>query len=102
MRIAIILALCCSFLLLGCIGGTMSVKDLSENPADYVGKEMAVKGTVENTFKLGKLSGYKLTQGNASITVSSETLPAEGKELTVEGTWIKDSIFGYYLLAKSG
>ena len=101
MRIAIILALCCSILLFGCIGETTSAKDLADNPASYVGKEITVKGTVENTFKLGKLSGYKLSEGNASITVSSEALPAEGKEITVEGTWIKDSIFGYYLLAKS-
>lgn len=102
MRILLLLAFFCGLLLFGCIGETVSVKDLADNPADYVGKEITVRGTVEETFKLGKLSGYKLTQGDYSITVSSETLPAEGKEMNIEGTWIKDSIFGYYLLARSG
>jgi len=90
-----------ALLLLGCAGfGGTSLKDLNDNPDEYTGKAITVSGTVENTIKLGKLSGYKLTQGNQSITVSSQSLPAEGKEITVKGVWTRDSLFGYYLLAE--
>lgn len=101
MRIVLLLALC-SFLLFGCIDQPVPIEELNENPAEYVGKEISVNGVVEGTFKLGKLSGYKLTEGNSSITVSSQSLPAEGKDMTIKGTWMRDSIFGYYLLAESG
>ena len=99
MRILVFIALC-SFLFFGCIERPVPIMELNENPSGYVGKEISVNGVVEGTFKLGKLSGYKITEGNSSISVSSQTLPAEGKEMTVRGTWMKDSIFGYYLLAK--
>lgn len=98
MRILLLLALC-SLLFFGCIGQSVPIEELDENPAEYVGKEIMVNGVVEGTFKLGKLSGYKITEGNASISVSSQSLPAEGKEMTIRGMWMKDSIFGYYLLA---
>ena len=88
-------------LLFGCIG-TTPLKDLNENPADYLGEKITVSGTVENTVKIGTLSGYTLRDGNASIRVSSRTLPAEGDSVTVTGTWNRDTLFGYYLLAESG
>ena len=101
MRIVLLLALC-SLLLFGCIDQPIPIEELNENPAEYVGKEITVNGVVEGTFKLGKLSGYKLTEGEASISVSSQSLPEEGKDMTINGIWMKDSIFGYYLLAQSG
>lgn len=88
-----------SLLLFGCMGiGTTPIEEIKENPSDYTGKEVTVHGTVENTVKLGSLSGYTLTDedGN-SIRVSSESLPEEGKEVTVSGVFMKDSLFGYYL-----
>lgn len=88
-----------SLLLFGCMGlGTTPVKDLANNPAEYVGKEVHVTGTVENTIKLGTLSGYSLTDDDGnSVRVSSKALPAEGSKLTVSGVFLKDSLFGYYI-----
>ena len=93
-----ILALFLMVLLFGCIG--TPVQDINENPEDYVGEEVHVQGTVHNTLKFGKLSGFTLKDGNHSIKVSSEELPKEGKEVVVKGTVMKDTLFGYYILAK--
>ncbi|MBU0527223.1 MAG: hypothetical protein ABH983_02720 [Candidatus Micrarchaeota archaeon] len=87
--------------LFGCLGvGLISVEDLDESPEDYLGEKVSVRGTVEDTFKLGKLSGFKLTDGNHSILVSSEELPKEGDEAVVSGTVMKEAFVGYYILAK--
>ena len=86
-------------LLFGCAGST-PLKELEQKPADFVGKKITASGTVENPIRLGSLSGYTLTDGDYSIKVSSQSLPAEGKKITVTGTWMKDTIFGYYLLAE--
>lgn len=86
-------------LLFGCTG-TTPLKDLEQKPADFIGKKITVAGVVENPIRIGTLSGYTLTDGGYSIKVSSQSLPAEGKKITVTGTWMKDTIFGYYLLAE--
>lgn len=88
-------------LLFGCLGPqAMSVSELRNSTGDYLGEKVYVKGTVEDAFKLGKLSGFKLTDGNSSIMVSSEELPKEGSEVTVQGTLMKETLVGYYVLAK--
>lgn len=84
-------------LLFGCTS-TTPLKGLNEKPADFVGQKVVVSGTVENPIHLGTLSGYTLVDGNDSIKVSSQSLPAEGKKETVTGTWMRDTLFGYYLL----
>lgn len=81
----------------GC--GTVSIKDLKENPENYLGKEITVRGIVENTIKIGDLSGFSLREGDYSIAVSSKELPAEGKTVTVKGTVMKELIIGYYIYA---
>ncbi len=87
--------------LFGCLGvGLTSLEDLIESPEEYLGEKVSVRGTVEDTFKLGKLSGFKLTDGNHSILVSSEALPKEGEEVVVSGTVMKEAFVGYYILAK--
>ncbi len=83
----------------GCTG-TTPLKELNENPQAHLGEKVAVSGTVEKSIRLGSLSGYTLTEGNHSIRVSSQSLPAEGKKITVSGTWMRDTLFGYYLLAE--
>jgi hypothetical protein len=95
------LLLCSALMLLlfGCTA-TTPLKGLNENPADFVGEKITVSGTVENPIHLGTLSGYTLVDGNESITVSSQSLPAEGDRITVTGTWMRDTFFGYYLLAE--
>jgi len=86
-----------SLLLFGCIG-TTSLEELNENPAEYAGKEVTVHGTVQNTIKIGTLSGYTLVDEEGhGIRVSSASLPAEGKEITITGLFVQDSLFGYYI-----
>lgn len=94
-----ILSILVLILLFGCIGMT-SVKDIKDNPDKYLGEQVSVKGTVKDSFKLGKLSGFKLQDGNYSIMVSSEELPKDGDEVVVTGTVMKEVLVGYYILAK--
>jgi hypothetical protein len=78
----------------GC--ATQSIKDIKD--ADHVGTKVTVKGTVQNTIKIGSLSGYQLKDSNGdSIGVSSEKLPKEGDETIVRGILMKDTILGYYI-----
>ena len=91
-----------SLLLFGCMGiGETSIKDLKSNPDKYVGEKITVSGTAENTVKFGSLSGYSLVDNDGNkITVSSQSLPAEGSKKTVSGAYMRDTIFGYYLKAQ--
>ena len=86
------------FLVSGC--GFVSVKELDENPEKYMGEEVTVAGTVEDSIKIGSLSGFKLTDGDYSINVQSDELPAEGKKVTVQGVVMKEVFLGYYIYAK--
>lgn len=80
--------------------GVVSLKELKENPEKYMGKEIYVRGIVKNTVKIGSLSGFSLTEGNYSIIVRSDELPAEGKKVTVQGTVMKEMLIGHYIYAK--
>jgi len=81
-------------LLVGC---TQSIADIKD--PDMVGKTVAVRGTVENTIKLGQLSGYTLSDNSGeTIGVSTEDLPKEGDIITAKGVLMKDTLFGYYVL----
>lgn len=64
---------------------------------DNIGKSVTVSGTVDNTVKIGDLSGYTLKDDTGTIRISSESLPQEGTKKTVSGTLMKDSLFGYYI-----
>lgn len=69
--------------------------------ADNVGKTVTVKGTVAGSVKIGSLSGYIVEDAAGDkIGVSSSELPEDGKEVTVSGTLMKDTIFGYYINEK--
>jgi len=82
----------CTLLLCGCASKISEVKN-----EKYIGKTVILTGTVENTIKIGSLSGYSLKDDTGTIGVSSETLPTEGDKITVSGVLIKDTIFGYYI-----
>ncbi len=99
MRVLYLLAV--SMLFFGCVGQPISLKELNDNPGDYLGQEVTVTGTVKDTLKLGQLSGYTLTDGEVVVKVSSKSLPEEGKNIMVTGVWTRDTIFGYYLLAQA-
>lgn len=88
-------------LLFGCLGEDLtSVSELQKDPEKYLGEKVIVKGMVKNSFKIGKLSGFKLEDTGETITVLSDSLPAEGGEVTVEGTFMHQIFVGHYLLAK--
>ena len=90
MRIAAILLV---ILLIGCASYT--IEEIKSE--EYIGEEITVTGTVEGTIKIGDLSGFKLVDETGEIRVSSEELPAEGEKMTIRGTVMKDTIFGYYI-----
>ena len=78
----------------GCTA-TASIEDIKH--LDYEGKTVTATGTVQNTIKLGELSGYTLKDKTDTIIVSSQALPKEGDTISVTGTLIRDSILGYYI-----
>lgn len=80
-------------------GCSQAIKDVKKE--EMVGKTVTVEGTVKNTIKLGKISGYTIVDQNKDeIGVASQTLPAEGKTISVSGTLIKDTLLGYYIKAE--
>jgi len=64
---------------------------------DNVGKKVTIFGTVQNTIKIGTLSGYTIKDATDTISVSSKSLPKEGNEIRVTGILMKDTILGYYI-----
>ena len=98
----LVLSLLLAFLLLaGCTETKYtSLKDLKSNPEKYLGEKVVLNGTVKESVKLGKISGFQLQSDAESIYVSSESLPAEGKTVVVQGTLMNEVLVGYYVLAK--
>ncbi|MCR4368670.1 MAG: hypothetical protein NUV67_02065 [archaeon] len=95
-KILFALALAAFILLSGCIS-----QEIAEVKNDAnVGEKVTVSGTVTNSIKIGDLSGYIIEDATGSLAVSSERLPAVGDKVTVTGTLVKDTIFGFYLDAK--
>ncbi|MBI5227856.1 hypothetical protein HY988_04685 [Candidatus Micrarchaeota archaeon] len=88
-------------LLFGCAIFSTKIGEINSDPEKYLGKEITVSGTVTNSLKVGKLSGYVIEDSTGSIKVSSESLPAPGSNVTISGTLVHDSFFGYYILAKN-
>ena len=89
--VIIIIALV-AFFMLGSVGKIADIKN-----EDHVGKTVTVMGAVQNTVKIGSLSGYTLKDDTDTIAVSSEQLPKEGDTVTVTGTLMHDTLFGYYI-----
>ena len=56
-----------------------------------------VRGVVQTTLKIGSLSGYTLKDNTDTIAVSSQQLPKEGETITVRGTLMHDTLFGYHI-----
>ena len=94
MKLNILFLLLILLLISGCAANTISqIKD-----PEYVGKKVAIRGTVESSFKIGPLSGYIVKDRNGdTIGVSSEELPKEGDTVIVRGVLLKDTLFGYYI-----
>jgi hypothetical protein len=88
-------------LVVGCLGLNLTkLSDIKADQGKYAGTDVTVKGTVEKSVKIGQLSAFSLSDGGTTMGVSSEMLPPVGKNVTVSGTVVKDTVFGYYILAK--
>ncbi len=93
----IVMLLFISAIITGC---SMFSSDILEvKKEENLNTKVTISGTVENTIKLGELSGYTLKDETGSIFVASETLPEEGSKQTVKGT-VKKTLLGYYLETK--
>lgn len=81
------------FLLVGCSQSVEEVKN-DEN----IGEKVSVKGTVEETVKIGDLSGYMLKDSNGdTISVASKDLPEEGDTVVARGILERGLLIGYYI-----
>ncbi|MGM5487758.1 MAG: hypothetical protein ACQESG_02305 [Nanobdellota archaeon] len=89
----IVLIAITALMLVGCAQTVEEVKS-EEN----IGKEVAVKGQVLHSVKIGDLSGYILEdENNDTIGVASDSLPTEGDTVKARGVLRKNVIFGYYI-----
>ena len=96
----IIIALLIIGLLIGTTACALMTQKISEvKTADKVGKTVTVSGIVQSSFKIGTLSGYTVKDYTDTIGVSTQNLPKENTTVTVTGTLMKDSLFGYYIKA---
>jgi uncharacterized protein YxeA len=93
----ILLILVLTLFLVGC--ATVSISDIKSDPNSYVGEKVNVQGTASDSLKLGKISGFKLHDGDESLLISSEELPKNGEKVSVRGTVMKDTLLGVYILA---
>jgi len=99
--VVMVLVVVFALLFSGCVGErVMSPTELKESFSSHVGEKVVVKGVVKNSLKIGQLSAFQLGDDSSTISVSSELLPPEGKTVLVKGTVVKDTLFGYYVLAK--
>ena len=68
---------------------TTDIADIKADPSQYEGKEVAIKGTVSNSFWLALLTkgAYQVTDDTGSIwVVTSHTPPDKDAEVRVKGT----------------
>jgi hypothetical protein len=98
-NILAVLAIFVAALFVVSCSSTLTVKEVKND--QYVGQTVKVAGKVDNSIKLGSISGYTLRDENQDrISVKSETLPKEGDEVVAQGTLMKDTLLGYYILEK--
>ncbi|MFP4645429.1 MAG: hypothetical protein ACLFNB_02175 [Candidatus Woesearchaeota archaeon] len=83
------------FLLTGCTSSVTEIKT-DEN----LNKTVRAGGVVQDSIKIGDLSGYTIEDDTGSIAVASEELPEEGDEIVVKGTLRKGLVIGYYIEAE--
>lgn len=70
-----------------------SIGDIENNPSRYVGKEVAIAGTVENSYGIsipiiqnGSGGMYKIDDGTGEIWVMTQrSVPSKGSQLGIKG-----------------
>ena len=70
----------------------LSIADIEANPSRYYDKEVAVAGTVQDSYGVSipvvgeSLGVYKISDGTGSIwVVTRRSVPTKGTQLTVKG-----------------
>lgn len=74
--------------LAGCAGSrTVTVKDLLDDPSQYNGKTVQVKGEVKENLGVLGYGAYRLDDGTGTITVVTKEggAPREGAHVKVQG-----------------
>lgn len=95
-RLLIAILMVSLLLLAGC---ATPVKKITENPDDYMGKKVLIKGEVIAPIDFGKMQGFTLKDEETSIMVSSEKVPDHGDIVNVRGTVVKGVLMGPYIFA---
>jgi len=90
----VFLILLLSGLLLTATACTKHIEDVKDDT--LLDEQVAVRGVVGGTFKIGSFTAYTLQDDTGSIgIVTSGELPKEGSRMTVKGTLKK--LFVYYI-----
>lgn len=98
MRAKIILGIVAATAVLLLLGGCAGKSIADIKTPENVGKTVMVKGTAENSLKIGQLSGYTLRDADGdTIGVSTTNLPNDGDKVTARGILMKDTLLGYYI-----
>ena len=85
----------CVAMLAGC-PQQHKVSELQRNPGRYIGKEVAVSGTVSNSFGALGTGAYEIDDGTGKIWIISEGygVPSKGAHVSVAGGLIEGANFG--------
>ena len=64
-----------------------SINGIAANPSKYVGKDVVIAGTVQNSFGVALIGGvYKLDDGTGSIWVlTNKSVPSKGAQVGARG-----------------
>jgi hypothetical protein len=70
-----------------------SINDIKANPDKYMNKEVAIAGTVRNSFGIAMLGGvYTVDDGTGSMWVlTNKSVPSKGTRIGVKGK-IQDGV----------
>lgn len=70
-----------------------SIGDVSANPSRFYNKDVAIAGTVKNSYGIASLGGiYKIDDGTGSIWVLTDrSVPTKGTQIGVKGK-IQDGV----------
>lgn len=83
----IITVLLVSLIMTSCkISSGTSIKEILDNPREFSGKEIQVKGEVLDTFSLVVIKYFTLKDNTGEITVvTSKLLPKKGTTIKIKG-----------------
>lgn len=99
-KLLVILAICALLILASCVPAS-KISDIKNNPDKFLGEKITLEGAVKNPIKLGQLSGFTIVDETGEMPVASDTIPAEGSKVIIEGTLMKEMVIGYYIQVKT-